>query len=155
MIKYILLISMSLLIMYLGYLFTKSYKKKVIIFNDLVKFCEICDLGITINKLSITKIIDEYKDSFSKQFLDIVDNYYLNKNFDYHSDYLSVSEEKIVKDFLLSLGKMDVGCELNNLCNNKKAFEKIYRDLKENKQKGMLGTKLGVLFGLIFFIVFV
>ena len=56
---------------------------------------------------------------------------------------------------MLSLGKMDVGCELNNLSNNKKAFEKIYRDLKENKSKGMLGTKLGVLFGLIFFIVFV
>lgn len=155
MIKIIVLIFVCSLITILGFIISNQYKKRIIIFKDLSKFCSICENKIKLNKISIKEIIDENKEIFSKEFIDIAYNYYILSNEEYNSNILNFEEEKMVKDFFSSIGKMDVDTEINNMCTYKKNMECKLKHLLDNKTSGQLGAKLGILLSLIVFIVFI
>ncbi|HBP44157.1 MAG TPA: hypothetical protein DD621_05815 [Clostridiales bacterium] len=155
MIKIIVLIFVCSLITILGFIISNQYKKRIIIFKDLSKFCSICENKIKLNKISIKEIIDENKEIFSKEFIDIAYNYYILGNEEYNSNILNFEEEKMVKDFFSSIGKMDLDTEINNMCTYKKNMECKLKYLLDNKASGQLGAKFGILLSLIVFIVFI
>ena len=155
MIKIIVLIFVCSLITILGFIISNQYKKRIIIFKDLSKFCSICENKIKLNKISIKEIIDENKEIFSKEFIDIAYNYYILSNEEYNSNILNFEEEKMVKDFFSSIGKMDVDTEINNMYTYKKNMECKLKYLLDNRTSGQLGAKLGILLSLIVFIVFI
>lgn len=151
---FILLICVA--VFYIGYCFSIYYKKKLTIYCDLIKLCEILQSEIKFNKNTIHQIILNNLNSFSNEFKQFLINYYINNNNDYNLIYLNSSEIKTIKNFFDSLGKYDVEGEIAQIKNQQTilALKKDEVEIK-NQKIGQLGTKLGVLCALLVFIVLV
>lgn len=154
--KILILIFVCAAVFYLGFCFSQYYKKKLLIFCDLIKLCDILTNQIRFNKSTINKIITDNLLNFSDEFKKLLISYYINNNENFSSIYLNNGELIIIKDFLNGLGKFDVQGEIENIKNQQTliAIKKEELEIKNNKV-GALGTKLGVLCALLVFVILV
>ena len=139
----------------IGFLFSNYYKKKLIVFSDLLKFCDVLKSEIKFKKSTINEIFKNNKHMFSKEFNDLVDicfNFVDYKEF----NYLSKKEFKIVRNFMLALGKNDVVGEIENIDSRKILLQNYYDDLViKNKSEGELAVKFSISCAVLIFIIFI
>ncbi len=153
--KLVLLIICCCAVIITGYLYSNYFKKKLIIFYDLLNFCDLLKTEIKLRKTTIIEIVKNSDGQFSKEFKNLI-YYYLGLCDKYQQNYLSKSEENLIKNFVLSLGKNDIWGEMENLDVRKNMIQNYCNQLYDkNKREGELGLKFGVLGAVIIFIVFI
>lgn len=155
--KLIVLLILCCAVVYVGYLFSMVLKRKLQIFYDLLTFCDLLENSIKLNKDPVYKIVSDNKTMFSKEFNQVINVFYYNKSLSSEVKfYLSYQEQLIISNLFKNLGKFDVECEINNLKANKNIVKLHYNELNNrNKNEGVLGVKLGVLFAVLVFIIFI
>ncbi len=153
--KLLIVIIVSMCVFLLGLMFTNYYKHKLIIFSDVVKFCNLLSSSIRFNKLTIVEFIKFNNDNFSSDFVKILNDYFIDGK-EINCNYLTLKEIENITRFFKSLGKHDVKGEVENIENNKVFFNSIKTEIKNNNDRiGVLGVKLGVLGALLVFIIFI
>ena len=154
--KIIVLLVVCVCVFYIGYLFTSLYKRKLQIFSDLIKLCDLLENKIKFKKELVPQILNESRTLFCKEFNFLIDELYFKIGGNIVGILLSDYEFKIVKQFFDSIGTLDVEGEISNVKANSEQFKSVYYELKaNNKTVGELGVKLGVLLSILVFIIFV
>lgn len=143
-------------VFYIGCLFTSYYKRKLQIFSDLIKLCDLLESQIKFKKELVPNILLNNKKLFCSDFNMLIDEMYFKSSKQNIGYLLTYNELKIVHQFFDSIGMLDVDNEINNLKANSENFKSILNDLKTNKNGvGELGIKLGVLMSILIFIIFI
>ncbi len=124
------------------------YYERVRFFNDLIYLCGVLSRDISFKKNTIDKIINGNMHAMGLVFKSIVKR----KEFAYK--VLSREKANYVLGFFESLGKGDVGYEVDSLGYYKKEFEEMGNQSKDDLQKkGVLYCKLLIGVGLIICII--
>lgn len=153
--KIFILSIVALCVFYLGYLISKFLLKQYQIYGELVKFCELLINQIKFTKNPVKKIVSDNINMFNSEFKNILTDYFINDKKNVKTIYLISSDEDEILKFFNSIGKLDVLGEVCNIENNKTLFNLKFNEKKEKNIKyGTLSKKLGALFGILLFIIF-
>lgn len=124
------------------------YLERVRFFNDLIYFCGVLSRDISFKKNTIDKIIDGNIHAMGLVFKSVVKR----KEFAYKA--LSRERADFVLGFFESLGKGDVGYEMDSIGYYKKEFEEMGKQSRNDlQQKGVLYFKLLIGIGLMICII--
>ena len=165
--KIVILILLMGLSVYVGYMMSLRYRKRVKFMKDLVRFCDETKSNILFGQYKLIEIVDTIKPKCSKDFgklLDLFEIYLKNsynekqlyQDANKYLTYLSSSELQTIVGYLTRIGTVDVEGEINN-CNNYRTVFMQYRDSAESEDKKMslMCIKLGALFGALLVVIFI
>lgn len=142
--KFFLLLLLFALIVLVGIVVYFYFLFRHKLFFDMVYICKYLKNNITFNKNEINSLLTQSFESINKS------SRYVIKNKDFFSRTIKGKEFKMINEYFSSLGKGDVGFEVNNLNYYEKTFEELeLKTNKETKEKGLLYFKLIIGFGLI------
>jgi len=141
---------------YLGWLFTKKYKDRLVFYKDMITFCNILSNQIKFSKNNLSTIVQAHLNSFSPKFKITVENLFIKKEQYAKIEMFTEEENVAIKTFFNGLGKYDVEGEVNNIKNHKSQIENHFNNAQEQYKKfGPLGTKLGFITGLLICIILI
>lgn len=153
--KLIFLAIICILFSYIGFKISLFYRKKVKLLRELVDFVNYLILNISFLKTDLFVLLNNYnaKDKDFKEILILYKDYVENGLDLKFKDALFKSFNKdiasCILSFFQSLGKLDYTNQLKMLELNKKHFDEIkLKSEMENKTKGNLYYKLGLIIGI-------
>lgn len=124
------------------------YRERVRLFNDLIYLCGVLSRNISFKKTTIEKIINDNLKSMGQCFKLVL------KKKEYTYKILTREKADYIIGFFDSLGRGDVGYEVDSINYYKKEFEEMGVIAKEDLQKkGVLYFKLLIGLGLIICII--
>lgn len=137
--KILLLIVVFVVCVFLGFEIKNYFLSRLRFYEAMLIFCEHAKNQISFYGTTKDKIFSTFSDRVLKNVL--------QGEFD---ACLSESENKIVQEFLSSIGKFDVGKEVENISFYKNMFaEQREKCTLDYKKIGALSVKLSILFGIL------
>ena len=137
---------------FVGYLFSDKYAKRKIFYNSFFDFNNKLKTEITFGQSSVLDIISKSKND--DVFYGYIKNYYNNSNVE--NKFLSEEENSFVTNYLSGIGNSDKNTQLDFINKNEGYLtEKKDKSDTENKKYKSLFIKLGLLIGLIMFVIII
>ena len=165
MLKYVLLILLFGVCVFVGYLFSLKYKKRQKFFSALIILAEKLDVEINYSRERLKKLILEFDVAQKKNLCGIDNNYinYLDGNGELNAEslfknisILKASEKDLIMLFFKNLGRSDVENQSKEIKNYIKRFETLSSACDtENKKYGSLCTKFGIIAGLFLVVILI
>ena len=163
--KLLLLVLIACLAIYIGFIFSKKYKKRENFFLALVMLCQKFDVEINYSRQRLKNIFSSLDDKqkkslhgIDKNFLSFIDKESpLDKNFLFNGiNFLKEDEKDVIFMFFKNLGRSDVDSQSKEIRNFQNRFESFSTSaINENKKYGSLCIKLGIVAGLFIVILFI
>lgn len=157
MIKWIILIVVFALIVYVGYGILSYYKKRQKLYEDLAQLTANLNTEIGFLKTDLITIIDSCKNNFCQSLNSILGQFHLHlcepnsKTFEPQCKILNTEELEELKGFFNSLGKSDMQEQKVCIAHYKARFSEHSANLTKEKDKnGVVGFKLCIV--LAFFV---
>lgn len=157
--KWILMVIVFGICVFIGYMLSSKYKKRMAFFSSLILLAQKLDVEINYSRERLKKLIESFDEKVKKNLLGIDKAFldYLEKGGDLTSERLfkkngiiKTEEKEIVTMFFKNLGRSDVENQTKEIKNSLSRFDKLLADATtENKKYGTLGTKLGIITGLV------
>lgn len=151
---------------YLGFGLSKYYRKRKRFFEDMVFLCGKLCVEISFSSDSLSAIIQNSMDNFSKDFKNMLKGYldYLGKNGSEISVESLFGKSTLIKDdekelflnFFKNLGRLDASNQVQEIENFKEKFGEIKSHADDdNKKFGNLSLKLMMLLGILVVIILI
>lgn len=161
--KWVLMAVLFVGCVFVGYLYSNRYKKRVDFFTSLIFFAQKLDVEINFSRERLKKLVEDF-DSKSKSNLQGIDASfltYLNDGGELttqslfgNKNLIKKEEKEVVTMFFKNLGRSDVENQTKEIKNSIARFEKMQSEsLAEYKKFGKLGIKLGVIAGLALIVI--
>ena len=157
--KWVLMAVIFVICVFIGVIFSSKYKKRVQFFSALILLAQKLDVEINYSRERLKKLIESFDEKSKKNLLgvDIAFLEYLDKGGELTSEklfkksgILKTEEKETVTLFFKNLGRSDVENQTKEIKNSLSRFEKLQSDAtNDNKKYGTLGTKLGIITGLV------
>lgn len=163
--KALLIVVIFVCFVLIGVSIGNYYKKRRDFYVELCNFCDFVSSQLSFSLKKTSEIVSLFKKDCSTDFVQCLDNYekfllgILTENdFKIKNKLAFLSQEEIeeINSFLLSFGQMNLEEELEKVtfCKNKFARRKTF--CLDNFQKyKLLYTKLFILLGLVFVVIFI
>lgn len=163
--KFIILILIALICIFIGYIFSKKYKTRSNFFQALLYLCQKFDIEINYSRERLKNIFLNLDDKYKKDLKGIDGNYiaFIDKESPLDKDslfknitFLKDSEKELIFSFFKTLGRSDVDSQSKEIKNFQNRFESIANNAQsENKKYGSLSIKLGIIAGLLIVVIFI
>lgn len=163
--KYILLIFLMFVCIFIGFIFSKKYSLRANFFKAIISLCQKFDIEINYSRERLKNIFLNLDDNIKKNLKGIDKNYisfidketpldkvslFLNINF------LKEEEKDILFNFFRSLGRSDLESQSKEIKNYLVKFNEFSQKTSlDNKKYGSLSIKLGVIAGLVLIVLFI
>lgn len=135
----------------IGYYFSNKLVKRREMYETMREFNQAVKSEALFSQNSITKIINKYADG--KDFYKLINNYTSIEKSTYSVKYLKKSELEFIKNYSLNVGRGNVESVIKYLNENEMIISNYLYEAKENEKKyKTLYLKMGILIGLILFI---
>lgn len=145
MIKIFLIISIVVCCALIGVVIKNQLLIRLNIFKDFKSICKGCSNEIAFLKTDKYTMLKKCSISI-KQSCQLVDDYIVLGKCE--SKYLKTQENKLINDFLNSIGKMDVDGEINNLKYYEDVISNHYFKAEDNYNKyGLFSIKISIIIG--------
>ena len=167
MVNIIVAIGMLFACAYVGRELGGAYRKRERFYVEVVSFCVLLESEIGLFQNKLIEIFDKTKGS-NKDFnlvmsgikSQLVKSNQLDKKelsvILANLKYLSNREQEQFVEFILPLGRLDVDEQVVKVKRNRQAYEqKLAESRSENRKKGGLYTKMGLIVGCLCFIVLI
>lgn len=165
--KIILMLLLCLLVIFLSYKFFVYYKSRQYFFQNIYDFCGYLQSEISFLKTDIKTLLNKKNDSYGSNFnkvlmsyekaLKDIDNF--RNNFRNELDKVAIlkdDEKEQLCDFFEILGTSNSFDQLAQIGDFKSKFSSILGFSKQENQKyGSMSVKLGILFAVAIFIIFI
>ena len=162
--KYIILALLAFACIFIGYVFSLKYRKRAFFFKTLVMLCQKFDVEINFSRERVKNLLLSFDEKtkknlqgLDKNYIDFLDNRCqlddssLFKNI----NFLKQEEKDVILLFFKSLGRSDLDSQSKELKNFEKRFDELASSAGgENKKYGGLSIKLGIIVGLLVFVLF-
>lgn len=163
--KWILIVVIFLVCSFLGYSFSIKYKKRMAFYSALIFLAQKLDVEINFSRERLIKLIESCNEKTRLNLLGVDRAFVLyltqggeltcEKLFQKNSPFKK-EEQEIVTMFFRSLGRSDVENQTKEIKNALSRFEKCLTDATiDYKKNGSLGTKLGIVVGLVIAVVLI
>jgi len=139
---------------FIGYLLSSKYKDRHIFYEDFYNFNNLLKNEISYTKNTIVEILNNYKNNDNDFYKIIIKCICEKKEFSFPVKYISDDEKIMFMEYVENIGMGDVDSQASffDLSNNRiKDLLKSAKD--EEKKYKNLYIKLGVLSGLVLFII--
>ena len=163
--KILILVILAGISIYVGYIFSRKYKKRANFFQTLVMLCQKFDVEINYSRERLKNIfigLDEKQKSklqgIDKNFIAYINQENpLEKEFLFKNiNFLKEEEKDVIYLFFKSLGRSDVDSQSKEIKNFQNRFEVLSSNaITENKKYGSLSIKLGIIAGLVIIILLI
>ena len=165
MIKFVCLLMLASICVYIGYRFSNKYKKRAEFFQAMVMLCQKFDVEINYSKERVKNILSGLDVKIKNKLLGIEKNYIafleqeqsLEKSVLFQNiSILSQSEQDTIFMFFKSLGRSDLESQSKEIRNYQTRFEEMSNvSQNDNKKYGSLSIKLGIIAGLFLIVLLV
>lgn len=166
MIKWLLIISLSALIVAVAYGILNYYKKRENFFANLMDFCSRLSNEISFLKTNLPSIVsnaESYKSEFQivlTEFKSMLERGDINENnfkqILKRVQILKEEEQDSITAFFTSLGKTSLQEQLNCIAHYKVRFSELFNTSRqENSKFGGVSLKLGIILAIAVCIVFI
>jgi len=164
MIKFAILMGILCLSSFVGFEMSKTYKEKLMLYEDILSFCKTLKNEISFLKTDILTIInrEQYKSHFGQILSDFSDKTKDKDSFDKEQignllnkyKILTEQDKNLLTAFLYSLGKLSYEEQIASLEYYINIFDDLIKKQSENNKKMVpLCNKMGILIGLVICIV--
>ncbi len=165
MTKYILLLLLFCISVFVGYMFSLKYRRRQKFFSSLIMLAEKLDVEINYSRETLKKLVLEFDPNHRKYLCGIDGNYvsFLEGEGDLTAEalfknisILKASEKDLIYLFFKSLGRSDVENQSKEIKSYVKRFEALSSVCdNENKKYGALCTKFGIIAGLFIVVILI
>lgn len=162
--KYIFLAILVGIAIYIGYVFSRKYKKREKFFQALVMLCQKFDVEINYSRQRLKNIFSSLDEKQKKSLQGIDNNFlsFIDKESPLEKEYLfkginflKENEKDVIFMFFKNLGRSDVDSQSKEIKNFQSRFETISTSaINENKKYGSLSIKLGFISALFIVVLF-
>lgn len=133
---------------YGGFLLSKKYGRVERLYFDLNNFCCTFNANLGYEKVPIEKLLADNETLFEKDFIYLADVYIRGNANDENIDILSDEQKNKIKQFFGLIGRGDAVAQREAMSAYGDYFKNELRNAEtDNKNKGKLNKKLGVLLG--------
>ncbi|MBO5394387.1 MAG: stage III sporulation protein AB [Clostridia bacterium] len=163
--KILLIVVLFFASLFVGYAFSKKYRKRQQFFEAFVMLCQKFDVEINFSKERIKNIFLNLDESHKARLLGIDRNYIsfldqeaeLSKELLFKSiSFLKEEEKDLLFIFFKSLGRSDLESQSKEIKNYLTRFEGLTQSAQQdNKKYGSLSVKLGLIVGLFIVILLI
>lgn len=163
--KYILLILIAGVCIFVGYMFSKKYRQRAHFFQALVMLCQKFDVEINFSRERLKKIFETLDIKQKSKLCGLVENFIsfieqensLEKETLFKGiNFLKEEEKDVILMFFKTLGRSDVDSQSKEAKNYLFRFENLSTLANnENKKYGSLSIKLGIIAGLFIVVLFI
>lgn len=163
--KYLLLFVLAGACFFIGFIFSKKYKKRANFFQALVMLCQKFDVEINFSRERLKNIFQNLDQKQKDKLAGLVDNFlsYIEQEIPLEKEtlfkgitFLKEEEKDVVFMFFKSLGRSDVDSQSKEAKNYLSRFETLSSSANnENKKYGSLSVKLGIIAGLFVIVLFI
>jgi stage III sporulation protein AB len=163
--KYFVLVSIAAICCFLGYLFSKKYKRRACFYQALISLCQKFDVEINYSRERVKNIFLSLDEKIQKNLYGIDKNFilYLDKKCDLDKEnlfqninFLKDIDKDIIYQFFRSIGRSDLDSQSKEIKNYLAKFESNSLSAHEdNKKFGSLSMKLGIIVGLFIIVIFI
>ena len=165
MVKYILLIILFCISVFVGYFFSLKYKRRQKFFSSLIIIAEKLDVEINYSRERLKKLILEFDSTQKKNLCGVDNNFidYLDGNWELTKEnlfknisILKASEKDLIFLFFKNLGRSDVENQSLEIKGYIRRFESLSSACEtENKKYGPLCMKFGIIVGLFLVVILI
>ncbi|MCL2540672.1 MAG: stage III sporulation protein AB [Firmicutes bacterium] len=145
---------------YIGYQLGNVYRRRQMFFEDIVVFCVLLESEVGLFQNSLPEVFGKPMGRKDWQMILAGCSNELKQNNQISAEalnsalakltHLSAGEIDQIGDFILSLGRLDVDEQVSKIKRFRQAFEQRLSGAKtDNKKKGGLYTKMGVIVGVL------
>ena len=163
--KYILLATLAAVCVFIGFVFSRKYRRRAHFYQALLYLCQKFDIEINYSRERLKNIFanldEKHKNDLQgieKNFISFLDGTKpLEKATLFEGvNFLKEDEKDLIFTFFKSLGRSDVDSQTKEVKNFQARFESISSTVNnENKKYGSLSIKLGIVAGLLLVVVFI
>lgn len=163
--KYLILIILSGACVFVGYIFSKKYRKRANFFQALVLLCQKFDVEINFSRERLKNIFENIDIKQRNKMSGLVENFisFIEQESPLEKEtlfkgisFLKEEEKDVVFMFFKTLGRSDVDSQSKEAKNYLTRFEALSSSASnENKKYGALSIKLGIISGLFIAVLFI
>ena len=163
--KFIILIAIAVCCIYVGYAYSKKYRRRAKFFSALVMLCQKFDVEIKFSRERIKNIFENIDQKHKQNLCGLTDNFILfidqqtsleKETLFKNITFLKEEEKDVIFMFFKTLGRSDVDSQSQETKNFQSRFETLSSSAtNENKKYGSLSVKLGVIVGLFLIVLFI
>lgn len=163
--KYILLIAVALICIFVGFIYSKKYRKRANFFQALVMLCQKFDVEINFSRERLKNIFITLDDRQKAKMAGLIENFlsFIEQETSLEKDtlfkgisFLKEEEKDVIFMFFKTLGRSDVDSQSKEAKNYLSRFENLaVLSNNENKKYGSLSIKLGIIAGLFIIVILI
>lgn len=152
--RFLLGIALLILSIFLGLKFAEKYTLKSKFYANFYQFNKLLKSEISFGQTTIMNIANSLKNN--SDFVVCLNEYLENKKFNFDKKYLSLEEKDFFKIYLSNIGIHDKATQMDYIAGVDGRIEEYYSNAKNDEKKyKTLYIKLGLLFGLMLFIILI
>lgn len=162
--KYLLLIFLAGICIFIGYVFSKKYRQRAGFFQALVMLCQKFDVEINFSRERLKNILINLDPKHKARLAGLVENFisYIEQESSLEKEtlfkgisFLKEEEKDVIFLFFKTLGRSDVDSQSKETKNYQSRFENLSALANnDNKKFGSLSIKLGIIAGLFIIVLF-
>lgn len=163
--KFLILFLIAGACVFVGYIFSRKYKRRSNFFQALVMLCQKFDVEINFSKERLKNIFENLDAKQKDKLYGLVENFlsYIEQENPLEKDtlfkgitFLKEEEKDVVFMFFKSLGRSDLASQSKEAKNFLTRFETLASSSNnDNKKFGSLSIKLGIIAGLFIIVIFI
>ncbi len=163
--KIFILIAIASLCIFVGYAYSKKYRRRANFFSALVMLCQKFDVEIKFSRERIKNIFENIDPKHKQNLCGLTDNFiqFIDQQIPLEKEtlfknitFLKEQEKDVIFMFFKSLGRSDVDSQSQETKNFQSRFETLASSAtNENKKYGSLSVKLGVIVGIFLIVLFI
>ncbi len=163
--KFVLIVIISAMCVFFGFVFSSKFKKRMKFFNALILLCQKLDLEINYSRERLKILIDGIDENIKRDLLGVDSNFMkiLADGSECSSELLfknlsviKSSEKEVITMFFKNLGRSNLENQSREIKNYLSRFESLCEQASTDEKKfGKLGLKLGIISALAVFIILI
>lgn len=163
--RYFLILFLAGISVFVGYIFSKKYRKRANFFHALVMLCQKFDVEINFSRERLKNIFENIDEKQKSYLCGLIPNFIsfieqensLDKETLFKGiTFLKEEEKDVIFLFFKTLGRSDVDSQSKETKNYQLRFENLSSlAMADNKKYGSLAIKLGIVAGLFIIVLFI